>query len=1292
MDNIETKISGLEPYYYANSSSTDDEKINVEEIREGIIMAAVAISEHATDISKDLERLMEIGASAGKKAFGPYIKLTPSDASKLLKELIGRKIFKSLSPTNILFIEIIKVLQGLSKLGIFNTLEIHLFLTDTKREQRTFKKALQEFSMHVHKLQRAVRQCILLLNGKTSNKSPFAKATLREEFRALFVLFLQLKTVNDSHGNRDTKTMFANLKNHVDVLFYICYEEDFLQYAASSISNYNDIQISVIANPPTKDHCGFYIDSLGVCMHSLTMMHLVLEEDLFEPINAVKSALSSIVSKTGSEEKNALMGLLKSFSEWINQTTGYFSKPLQKLIISLKTDPQTARLVTCFEKIEMREIALPVVYAEMCELLNNFDVIWSEFNTQQLEDQNRLNQVEKNYDAFGIKFKAIRKNARKVGLENGKLGKALKTACDRLETKVFTYNFAFLLNSYFIEPVRSPLLSYSEMSYFGRVMSDMLIHYENLKNVLTKDNNICSAFCIFDLLIHEFSKFSKDLSKTAPTEVETNFINKTESTFFRLSNLILMSQAISSDPMTNIGKIDVAGTLKEIFLWVNSSLEYLTQSQTSATRVVSILKNLRAYLGNFSMVELIPSATYQTFFIHSFITPMSKRDHLESVDLPIMQTHFNCFLTAAPQAEYKKICISLESVARKNLQSCTGHTKSLWRVISQSLSMMGIESDRVYANISIYNGRIQACSDCDALLILLHEWSHAHQKMMDRFKFCWEQVTALDLTEIDLKQFPLKAFFQHASTCYWRIAYLTLSINALLLVNEKPSSSKNRPFNILSDIQNDELFSEDELPVETSLDSNLIQFENDNTYWHDAEPRELLDKLLKGSLEPLNDSETDQSYVYRFSKRQDLLRNANFYLTLIDEGAKMPLDDPELNEFFYERGQLDNLLLLESTEKIGLCSLRVGSSLNKNMHIACSSFEGQPLMHSHDGVLLVKFLAAVNKEWLPMDKLGKIILAQENHLQQTYWYQRGMGHLDGLEAVKASCSDVWRDFVILSCKDSKGQERLSAARMYGRCRKHLHRHGRIERALPQTSKQEENSLLKLKDSLKAFEVQAKWSLECGMCIQRNLRGIDNIVSILELLQRCSTRDLPALAFGVRSAELQISLLSMILQLKICLLEPLPNGELPIFMDTNGVTEGRPLMHTHRVNLLWKVLRPHVATDQHGDMLSLLDESMPLFDGDPRYIYPNKTQLSNTLIKLHDQVYLLQKVLDAALFVAADKKMLRRYVGANGWKKSRFDLKIILQEGITREIKEIEKKNSLAIYLSTAILKLDFVQF
>jgi hypothetical protein len=309
----------------------------------------------------------------------------------------------------------------------------------------------------------------------------------------------------------------------------------------------------------------------------------------------------------------------------------------------------------------------------------------------------------------------------------------------------------------------------------------------------------------------------------------------------------------------------------------------------------------------------------------------------------------------------------------------------------------------------------------------------------------------------------------------------------------------------------------------------------------------------------------------------------------------------------------------------------------------------------------------------------------EVELQRAYWFQDDHKPIEGISEVHASCKKVWYKLES-SLKRSKEGTLFLESKKYQACRYRLcelKRNRQPTLHLPPL----DHDVGKLMEKLESFCSTQKWHMQCDELVQQIVISMKRVIAMCEAMELHADKKVMPLFYSVCSAEIQVNIISLSLHLLLSTIDAADGRPHHLFLDGHGLEVGRPLMHVHRVDLLWNFFKEHCSKVIDADILAFVDTFLPLFIGDPRYLHPNKTSLTNDIIRMREKVLLLKKVIDDGFFADEDLKLLNRHIGKE-WKHFSKDAKMqYLTSGIKDEIKEHKRKSSLALHLASILLEL-----
>jgi hypothetical protein len=251
INNVNLTVSYPTPYFYPSSEEDNDntplrgegidlqleleEKVSPIKIHQKIIEkpSQEIINLNTAERDKIISQLVQDKTLTFQQTFESLDKLPLDQAKKLIQDIVRGRIVNFLSPINLLFFEMIKVMQQLSRdrtIASFSgviTLNINGKL---KNEETKGSQILQNLSAELHLLFRIFRDYSCLLEGKIASKANRIEIVQAQDIYLKIVnLFVRVEGVIIKEGNNLAKKLYYELKNYCDVLYHICYNEDFLK-------------------------------------------------------------------------------------------------------------------------------------------------------------------------------------------------------------------------------------------------------------------------------------------------------------------------------------------------------------------------------------------------------------------------------------------------------------------------------------------------------------------------------------------------------------------------------------------------------------------------------------------------------------------------------------------------------------------------------------------------------------------------------------------------------------------------------------------------------------------------------------------------------------------------------------------------------------------------------------------------------------------------------------------------------------------------------------------------------
>ncbi|MBA3238932.1 MAG: hypothetical protein H0T62_11385 [Parachlamydiaceae bacterium] len=1232
-----------------------------------------------------------------QQTFQTLDKLTLNQAKKLVQDIIRGKTVNFLSPINLLFFEMIKVMQQLSRERTIASFSGFITLNiagKPKTEQTKGSEIVQHLSGKLHLLFRIFRDYSGLLEGKIAAKANRIEIIQAQQIYLKIVnLFVRIEGVIQSEGNIQTKKLGHELKKYCNVLYHVCFDEDFLKICTQSLSPNMDPLTSVITYPPTLSHMNLYLDSLDTCLYSLVQFHSKIQKDYQDPlINAVEQ-----ISKFPKEVFALLPldDLIGSIREFLNDLSGImkeFPVAVQKIIISSKLNKANLPLKACFKNLKEENTSLMIALKQMHPMVEEISVPWNSFN-KGMEERSSLM----------VKF--IKTASEKVSNKIDHMEKALKTKKINKRTRIQIRSlltgitsstssscFFKIYNAFVIESMRLPMLINQEMALFFSVMNEKnLLALKFHRSLILSESKLpSSSFSAIDLFIHQVFQCSElsiqnsddaafgEMIRLVTQKILPKFIY-TLKVLQSVSPVIKLSISKKNDLREDLLSLLnlIVDTLNET---LNLDLSEPTALQSRALRVTIPL--LHKYLENSENFDCI-----RRHLIVTLLDPISTQHEISSFDLPLIQQHMKLISVSADQYRIDRQFLDLENEIKKKLVLASDISRFFWKRNLKYVILAKLEIAKRQNIFRTCSQQLQICTSCDEVLLTLHEYKKKMQSTFESYDAWSSQLTVLGTT--GLRSEDEKIIEITSVICLWDSWIDFLNLTIFEIVSQNPAPKKH---SLIRTGTPDLIFnspdshSSDETDGEAEIKEISLSMLPQATYQPSPfEETSTLLNTLKAQMPPLlNAQEPIDSYIFRLKKREELIQNLSFYQALIEDAKKGNHPEQNVPELISKREQLDQILSFEATQKVALIYLRIGTKESLNTHIINSIYHGRSLIYTHNGELLTQLIFSADKHWFENSDDQSTIVAQEFLLKKVYWFQEDHQMLQGTTLITSTCERVWRDLSILT-KSPKGNCLENQVTKFQDCHSRIYklRRNQFGSLIPVSDIQNVDIFYsKITKLITALQVNP----QCANFFQDFVSTVKRVMDFNQTLNVYVKTVSRPLFFTMRSAEIQVSLLSSILKIALSTVKPNASQPHPLFLDHEGKDQDRPLLYSHRVDRLWEVLKDHLGGRMDADTLKMLDASIPLFVGDPRYPHPNKTAMTNNLVNMHQKDYLFKKIESERMFNKEDIKLLNKHLGKESWKLHSQFQKAKLKEIIAQDVEEQKKKTHLVLQMSEMIIK------
>lgn len=1259
---VNTGFSNLTPYLYSSSSSEEENCLsnptnNLEE---------VALSDH--DIEENqLNNLVQYGISLSKKNFENGKMLDLPQAQNLLAKIKNGVVVHHLSILNIQYVEIIKIMREMSQdLGIVSFKEN--VLTTMGEMVLSGKNVMQDLSHEIHLIFADFRRYSLLFEGRTIKKTQENLLSALVHYADIARLYGHLKDICAIGNLKNGGRLCLKLKQQLDIIYHLCHCEEFLTNSLKSLSFSLDLTDSLLLHPPQTKNLHFYFTSVDTQLYALDLFNTAIQIEYSHPLEKAMEELkqSPLLADLATKELSlALQCFVRAVA------CKDLVVPFHKIVIQAKNHKHNATLKNYFHKLDAGTYHHSL-YEEMALLTKELYDPWGAFSGNfDLLLENNIKQIRNTHIQVAKSIQNITTILnKKKGIKTTAKNRIINQL-NAISKCTSSEKYTLMWNAYVADPMRNIQFSILEIALFMNQMVDYRKQFKPLANQLlayTPQVNPCTSFFALDLLIYQ-------ISKLAITHYEQKHDARPIKTLFDYLPLIFSSieilQSESIIVKQNFDNIKIRTDLIKIFIQFSESLSKHIEDKA----LHDCLHTLLSYLALSSELSF-------PYVLQLLMHPLSQQEEIDSGNVALIKDFFSLLALSMNLIDIEPALNIIEIELKNKMNEIPKKQKFFWALNLKKLSLLRYHFKAIYKSIEKFSPEFLAASDAAALSLQLHKW-HEEQKKnhkltgnyIDTFNIL--SILSKDNDSISLTNALDKVFSWKAIFDFFNKIFSHLSSSHPLPIKPK----KNIPNSMHTASQPEIIWNCDEeielnAPDSTEPTASKIQAPEqlDSPY---SSQINLVNKLKQQTLKPLSAEETPHSYFFRVIKRQEALKNITFYLALHAEALQWNAyeDVPMLLKV---RQQIDLLLLLEATEKIALCTLRLAAKEDPNEHIASTKVEKSPLLYAHDGVMFLKLINLADNNWLTSKKLAPVLLKQQTQLKRTYWFKEDPILLTGIAHIRIACEGVLQN---LASFPSSSASLITQANEYSQTNKCLHKFKRKHHAITLPSFSVDIDAFKLKcsqlvTSLK-FDPQGKESS------QANFAALTRVFDMHTSLNNYDKPELIPLYYCSRSAEIQVSLLSLVMQVMLSTHHLDANVVHPLFLDASGLNLGRPLIHTHRVDRLYQVLKEKMGETINQKTRALMDEYIGIFIGDPRYPYPNKTLLTNELVKMQQKVHLRLKLREGGFLSEKEEKMLRRHIGHDERTLGRQEA--ILTKSILAMLNQQRQKTAFAFYLAEKLL-------
>ena len=1283
-------------YYYASS---DEEIMEEEYINDSLPEQIDNNGESKQLISQELQqRDFEIQQKISKfqKIYDSDKKLTLEQAETIINELIKDKTVDRLSPLNILFIEVMKVLQQLSRETSFCTSKAEIYLSQNNTLKKTDIKTSEIFdqaAITLHCLFRSLRDQSVFKKEQSDKKNDkIALNNAKEFLTKLKISLISINNIATQINSVESKNLYHTLQRYCDILSHICYNDVFFNKCTDSLSKNEDSATSTLFNPPTSSHMALYLDSLNICLFSMGKYRMKLKNSITSPLAETIKELNIILKPhQKSSEVNNLISTLTKYQKTLEELNDSLPKLVESIIVKASCQMVNKKIKSYFENCQSQNYSTLFIIKELTPLINEILDLWEPFN-QELHKTHE-SDTKKYHEILKETIKSVstfRANKKKLKFK-AKTNNSLNVLLSSLERLLDPQTFTFLQNALITDSIRIPLIIQNEMAMYYNMMNEINEKALNFQQALIPGKALipCSSFSAIDLLLHQILLFN-DVNQ----ENRSPGSRKLEESLLIALNSIAHSIILKINTPKEFSICEeeknspTLVTYQKLSIISEGLLEILQHEEYKNNKLNNILEKLTIYLKSFPY----PPASLPNLkdhFTQTLFGPLSREEKITTSDIPLIQRHMDLCSYLLITNNVEKDLVSVKKKLKNILKETSDHSAHFLKLNLKNIKLAQLEVNETRNLVTKYSKKLQYCKNTKDILSTLHEW----REKMDPFRKTdkgWRlQLSILANIAVEKEEQEIYEAINRISleTALYHFLEMTLTevLNTNPIETVATPSTKRAP--IINNktpviIESKKAKFDDKVSKATVAPIEYPQ----EIYQPSPYERNLtlLDDLRLEHPRPISNLEPSESYIFRITRREELIQNSKFYLTLIEEEKNWNITKQGVPNILQKRQQIDLLLLLELTEKIALSTLRIGMKNSPDTHIASHIEQNSPLINTHNGEYLSLLLLTANKKWFESSDIRPSILRQESELKKAYWFKEEHRDIEGLNHIIKCCEKVWEELPTPQ-KSKRVNKLVEQSDRYQECLSRMYelKRNQVTYGIPALPAKECEDEFNKKLILLKFAQNI--SPHCTHLVEENIESIERLTELNNSLNNHSEKENMPLYFLMRSSEIQIGLLSLCLQIALSTIDVSSNEIHPLYLNEEGNEGGRPLMHNHRVDKLWKALKFHLGNAIVDSTLEIADQYLPLFVGDPRYPHPNKTVITDDLLNMQEKVHLLKIIEEQSFLTDEDKKLFSKFLGGEGWLLPNEDKKLLLGNQIMEGIKAQEKKATLSFHLAANIL-------
>lgn len=232
MNNINPLPSFLKAYLYSTSSSEEEDSpiLSSQDANGETSNLTEEISSKENgkeEFDRAISQVVQLTTVRFKEACNSKKRLTLKEATTLIHEITRGKIVHHISSLDILFVELMKVLQQFRQNVPLSTFkgEVLIFGSGIRlKEVVNGGQLLEKILTQFHLLFRCLCEYSILFEGVNAQEKNKLKISQSQSiYLNLSGIYARLESIITQHGNPEAKYHLHRLKEFLDLLYYLCH-------------------------------------------------------------------------------------------------------------------------------------------------------------------------------------------------------------------------------------------------------------------------------------------------------------------------------------------------------------------------------------------------------------------------------------------------------------------------------------------------------------------------------------------------------------------------------------------------------------------------------------------------------------------------------------------------------------------------------------------------------------------------------------------------------------------------------------------------------------------------------------------------------------------------------------------------------------------------------------------------------------------------------------------------------------------------------------------------------------